>query len=267
MSETTETRQHEITIEIDVPVEQVWAAITEADEIIRWFAPEAKVTPGVGGEMWISWGPGMDGTSKITVWEPNKHLQAGFGAVPQVVDYYLKAKEGKTVLRLVHSGFGMDAKFDNEYESTKKGWGLFFKIMKYGLERHPGVPCTSVVVYSLIDHQPAEVWKKLVSPEGLVAEGSLDGLRPGDHYRLRTSFGQVLEGVVISTDSVGYMSMTVEPFNDALLAIFCESMRGVTGLTFQLVIYGMEAARVDEIREQWDAFARNLYPKTQMASL
>ena len=43
----TRTQQHEIVI--DAPLEAVWKAITDAEELTRWFVEEAKVVPGVGG--------------------------------------------------------------------------------------------------------------------------------------------------------------------------------------------------------------------------
>ena len=80
MNETTETRPPtspalENEIEIDAPVEDVWAALTESDKLASWFPLEAKVTPGEGGEIWFSWGADFDGTAKITIWEPEKRLR------------------------------------------------------------------------------------------------------------------------------------------------------------------------------------------------
>lgn len=75
-----EQRSHETVVEIAAPAEAVWKAISEADEIMRWFAPQAKVEPGpdgsmVGGTMWLSWGAGVEGTSRIEIWEPGKRLR------------------------------------------------------------------------------------------------------------------------------------------------------------------------------------------------
>ena len=38
----------ERTLKVNAPVEAVWKALAEADEIARWFAPEARVQPGAG---------------------------------------------------------------------------------------------------------------------------------------------------------------------------------------------------------------------------
>ncbi len=48
-------RQFEMKLEIEAPRDVVWSAISEADEISRWFAPHVEVDPGVGGRMLWQW--------------------------------------------------------------------------------------------------------------------------------------------------------------------------------------------------------------------
>jgi len=51
------------------------------------------------------------------------------------VDYYIEAiGNGMTRLRLVQSGFGPGAAWDDEYESTKTGWAEFMQKLKEILE-------------------------------------------------------------------------------------------------------------------------------------
>ena len=68
-------RKHEIEIEIAAPASEVWKALTTAEGIASWFAPGAAVEPGAGGKMTISWGEGMEFTTRIAIWEPERHLQ------------------------------------------------------------------------------------------------------------------------------------------------------------------------------------------------
>ena len=142
MSDEKPTRAIERTVEIDAPVEAVWKAISEGEELAKWFALDARVKPGVGGEVWLSW-PGMEGASPISVWEPGKRLQTReeHGPVLMTVDWHLEAKGGKTILRLVHSGFGADAAWDDQYDDTSRGWAVFVGNLKHYLERHRGAPC------------------------------------------------------------------------------------------------------------------------------
>jgi uncharacterized protein YndB with AHSA1/START domain len=56
-------------IEIAAPVEAVWKALTQSEELKRWFPLEAQATPGEGGKITLSWGPGFEGTSQIEAWD------------------------------------------------------------------------------------------------------------------------------------------------------------------------------------------------------
>src|ERR1700682_5696725 len=156
------TRAHETRVEIDATVEEVWKAITESDKLSRWFAPKMTVKPGVGGSVLADWGGGLAGKVDIEVWEPNRHLRLGEtrdffplgpGAPAEpcrlVQDYYLQAEGGRTVLRLVHSGFGSSSAWDGEYEGTRGGWPVCFLRLKYGLERHRNEPVHNLMISQL----------------------------------------------------------------------------------------------------------------------
>jgi len=145
------SRAHETRVVIDAPIEEVWKAITDPAALARWFAPKMTVEPHVGGVVLADWGPGLEWKTFIEVWEPNRHLRLAetrekvltSSTVEQklppcrlVEDFYLESESGKTVLRLVHSGFGSSAEWDGEYEGTRGGWAMCFFRLKEGLERH-----------------------------------------------------------------------------------------------------------------------------------
>jgi uncharacterized protein YndB with AHSA1/START domain len=52
---TRPTRAFDHSIEIDAPPDRVWQALTDPDEVVRWFPPVARVTPGVGGNVFWGW--------------------------------------------------------------------------------------------------------------------------------------------------------------------------------------------------------------------
>ena len=47
----------------------------------------------------------------------------------------------------------------------------------------------------------------------------LEGLREGDRYRMRSSTGEVFEGMVVVNDPPSDFSGTVQNLNNALLAV------------------------------------------------
>ena len=54
--DTTQTTHRSIGLEVEVEgtPEAIGTAVSEGEEIRRWFSPEARVTPGVGGSVWLS---------------------------------------------------------------------------------------------------------------------------------------------------------------------------------------------------------------------
>lgn len=130
---------------IAAPPEAVWKAITEASELVRWFSLDARSTPGVGGQIWISFGGPMEGAVHIVRWEPERHLGTLEAAVgdrkPLTQDWILEARDGgTTMLRFVHAGFE-SGDWDDEYDSLLHGWDVFMGNLQCYLERHAGRPC------------------------------------------------------------------------------------------------------------------------------
>ena len=68
-------RQQTHEIVIDAPIEAVWKAISDGEELTRWFVEEASVEPRVGGTITVSWGGEEKGSKTIEVWEPNAKLR------------------------------------------------------------------------------------------------------------------------------------------------------------------------------------------------
>ncbi len=92
----------------------------------------------------------MESKSTISAWEPGQHFgtysersiafscggPADTGVVQKIaVDYYIESLGGGiTRLRLVQSGFGPEAAWDDEFAETKTGWADYLKKLKALLE-------------------------------------------------------------------------------------------------------------------------------------
>ncbi len=66
------TRTVETEIQIAAPVEAVWKALTEAEELERSFPLQARVEPGENGSIFHGWGDWASWDNRIEVWEPGK---------------------------------------------------------------------------------------------------------------------------------------------------------------------------------------------------
>ena len=259
-------RKHDMQIEIAATPEEVWEALSTGKGFESWFAPAARVEPGVGGTTWVSWGPGMEGSERIEVWEPGQHLrlthERGEGAPPIVVDYLLEGRGGSTVLRMVHSGFTADASFDDEFDSSRKAWPVFLQMLKHSVERGIAA-CRNVTVFRMPQVPRDAAWQILMGAQGLCAEGTLAGRRAGDAFQLVTADGQVLEGVVKHFDPTGYACLQS---GDALLTLFCEKCGGALMLTVTWLLYDVDADHAAALERRWSALLDGLFGQAAAAA-
>lgn len=213
----------ETTLEIAAPVEAVWKAITDARELERWFPLQARVTPGVGGEVFMSWGPPWEGGSRIDVWQENRRLRTrGFleHGDASLVDYTLEARGGQTVLRLVHSGFAHGSEWEDElFGGTERGWRYELRSLRHYLERHAGRERQALWPRARVEGGAAEVWRRLLGRDGFTREGSIDGLREGDRYRVTAATGDAFAGSVLVNDPPYEFAGTVASLDDGLVCL------------------------------------------------
>lgn len=210
-----DTRKLEFEVEIGATPGEIWQALTEAEGIKRWFAPEASVTPGAGGSVMVSWGPGAEGTAPIHLWEPGQRF--GWTEGQKLVEFEIEAVEGgRTRLRLVQSGFGADAKFDDEVDSTHGGWLSYLAMLQYGAEHWRGQPMRQVHQMRMAAQPRAEAWERLLSAVGL--GGSSGGVAEGGAYHGQLA-GRAITGKVIRYPKPGYLILGTQ---SGMAALFLE---------------------------------------------
>jgi uncharacterized protein YndB with AHSA1/START domain len=228
-------RKYERTIEIDAPAGAVWKAIAESQGIESWFAPEARVEPGVGGKIWVSWGPECEGESRIEVWEPDRKLCYAYerpnGRGPNIVEFTIEARDGAhATLRLVNSGFGDDGSFDAELETTSHAWGLFLFLLKYGSEK-AYTTCRNI-----------SILKKV----------------PQAHREALLRITAALKGEQLYWDPFGEACFELRDMGGSLVAIFCEPSGESSMITIAALLYDADDARELTARGLVEALFENV---------
>jgi uncharacterized protein YndB with AHSA1/START domain len=274
------TKTIEKKIEIDAPVEAVWTALTNAEELERWFPLEARVKPGAGGSIWLSWGPGCEAEAPIAVWEPNRHLQQrekapgatepgaaapdGASARAAIVDWTLEDRGGKTLLRLVNSGFVEGAEWENEhFDSTNYGWTFILTNLRHYLERHRGTP-RRVAWPRIKIEMPREVaYERLLASDGLFRDASLAGLKAGETFGLRASTEETFMGRVEFIAPPRGFCLRIENLNEALLWLSIEGSGGHHEVGLWLSAYGLPQSEVDGFGQRWSAALEKLFPTSR----
>ena len=284
MTEAQQTRSIETEFEIAAPVDAVWKALTDADELTNWFPLNARVKPGVGGSIVMTWGKELadcDHESLIRVWEENKHLQfvwidatppeqaakakanGTFAPVPVAVDFHLEAHGSTTRLRLVHTGFSPDPSWDHQYDGTVRGWQFELRGLKHYLENHRDTKRIVVHARQTFDQMSlSEAWDRLMSDDGLCAEGTVNALKPGDRYGFTMSTGDVLEGEIHIIKRPHDLCATVENQNNAFLRVRIDDPYGTDPhkeVNLWLSTYGLPSQETDALQQRWDEMMARLF--------
>jgi uncharacterized protein YndB with AHSA1/START domain len=238
--------------ELDAPVDAVWAALTDPQELANWFPLKARVEGRVGGGIQYDWEPifDFDWTDRISAWEPNRHLayQPKGGDLPYVVDFLLEGKGGKTSLRMVHSGIPTDRKWDDEYDSFFGGWTYELMSLQFYLAHHRGEIRRLAWAKSDINVANLPASRRKLAQAGAFFEGTgLDGLRVGDRYRARIG-DELIEGTVlqINPSNLDQFAGTVGNLNNGLFRI-----GGGMGFLFSwLALYNVPEQRVLDLQQK-----------------
>lgn len=242
------TRAVEGEIEVDATPEQVWRALTNATELERWFPLDARVEPGHGGTIYMSWKNEYAGESTILVWDPPRHLRTTWGwsegGPQQVTDYRIEGRGGKTHLRVVTSGFPSDPSWDGWVEGTRLGWRFELGSLKHYLERHPGESRSVIYLRRRVHMTEADVWERLFGT------GGIDQRALGGHAM----------DVVPPTQ----YSAIVDAPSDAMLRISAEPCLGEPDLrdvTVWLSAWGDAARDLPSVEGEWVCRLERLFPE------
>jgi len=165
--------------EVDATPDEVWETLTTGEGLRQWFPLDAKVTPEVGGSIWLSWGPGSEGEAPIRVWEPGKQFgwteaygedDAG-NPIKVAVDFHIESRDGSTVVRLVHSGFSSSSDWDEMYDAVRDGWTYFLFNLAYYCLKHRGKSRKLVWKRAATDLARDVAWDRLVGAALIAGTG------------------------------------------------------------------------------------------------
>ncbi len=249
---TENPRVVEQTIRIKASPGAVWKSLTDADALTRWFPLDARVTPGVGGSIWMSWGSLYEGDATIEVWEPGEHLRSRFPVVGSkgalATDYYLQGDGGATILRVVTSGFGEGEDWDDAYEGVRFGWAFELEGLRHYLENHRGERRIVGRVQRQFDFDKAEQWDRLLSSGGFLVSADGAALQTGPYSA--TMGGEPFTGTIINFTPPTQLVATIQELNNAVFRIELGT-HGPGDLWVWLSTYGVEEERVRELERAW----------------
>lgn len=119
----------EITKQIDAAPEKVFRALTDADELVRWFPSSAESDPRTGGEYVLRFEFEDESRNHTYAGQyedatPNERLRYPWkGQFETTVEFKLRQADGGTELTLVHSGWTEEAAESRQMH--EQGWTFF----------------------------------------------------------------------------------------------------------------------------------------------
>lgn len=243
------TRSAEGQIAVDATPERVWRALTDERELVRWFPLDARVEPGEGGSVFMSWRNEFAASMKIQLWDPPRHLRTSWSfhqgdEITQVTDYRIEGKGGSTLIRAVTSGFPLDPSWDGWVEGTNRGWAFELRSLKHYLERHAGEPRHVLYLRRRIPITSQDAWARLIGDptfDPWLAGGEVFDRRPG-----------IQHAAVVNQPRDALFRVSIEPGGPGA---------DQREIVLWLSAWGDQAQRVADLESSWTGALERLFPE------
>ena len=225
-----------VEMELGAPLETVWPALREPDQVRRWFGWDDEGLPAEIQEIFVDRATSDDSRHTIT-WADGDRF-----ALEERGD-----RTGLTVTRRGHAGIGH---FDGVYDPIDEGWITFAQQLRFALERHPGQDRRTVSALG-VDLGPED--------DALLARldvRTLGDEQVGSAYTVERSDGSSFSGEVFFQTDL-QLGLTVAEEGDALLVIARTppSSAPPNGqVTFILSTYGVEESQMPEVEQRWTSW-------------
>ena len=158
-------------VEIEVPMERVWRALTDPRHLRRWFPVEAAGGSGEGGVLRFGWGNGRIDPMLIETWSPPHHLRlrhhSPTGATERVTEIHLRGRETRTHLRVETRGFPRDDAWWELMRGTGHAHRFLVLQLRHYLEGFEGQERRVLSIRRRLRMDREEAWRRLEASNAL----------------------------------------------------------------------------------------------------
>ncbi|HTU13624.1 MAG TPA: SRPBCC domain-containing protein [Solirubrobacterales bacterium] len=259
----------EWTRRVEASPAEVWDAIATGNGISSWFVP-AKVDPGVGGEIRMQLGPGMESPARITEWHPPERLvyeedlveEGAAEPQPLFTEFIVESgDDGTTTLRLICHGDAEGEGMDELFESMDEGWGSFLDNLAIYLSGYAGEICGSMMVDATPDLGPEDAF------EATLAKLGLSDAAPGDPAALDPGAGGSMSGEVVRRKARD-LAIKAEIPVPGIIEFGAFAWGDETHVRIHVRQYGEGAAEAAAAASgAWLGWLSDLFPEDEVASL
>ncbi len=265
--EQPSSRSFETQIQIHAPRGAVWEAIATDKGLRNWFAPKVRVDAKVGGEIAWEWGTHHNWPQRIEILEPGTRLRTRYdsnvddgagGKRPLFLDFLLEGEGGMTTLRLVQSGFGPEAGFDEEYDGISRGWPVELWSLRLYVEQHQGKERRLAWSTKDLDMDRDVAWKILTGENGFACGASVDSLKEDAPFRIQTADGDEFSGTSLVCQPREF-SGNAKSHGGGFFRFSIEEWGGQSHAWLWLGAYHHPAEKVAALQRRWDQMLERLF--------
>jgi len=263
---TDEKRTIDLEVEVTGTPEQVWQAIATGPGISSWYVPHT-IEERTSGAMSASFGEGpeMQVQGRVAEWDPPRKLvlDGGDPDVGMAFEWLVEAQDGGTcIVRLINSGFGGGAEWDDQYDAMHEGWKLFLANLRLHLEHFPGQTALASLPMAMTTADPDTTWNALTALLGVSPQLAVgDRVEIGREATTSQPAVPFLSGTVAEILSGGehHGLLVVDSPAPGTAFFGAEGHGGATGISVWTYLYGAEGKTATERDEpRWKALLSDL---------
>lgn len=271
MTDQDDRTPRSIELEVEVPgtPEEVWEAIATGPGISAWMHP-SEVEEREGGRLSFDMGSGMKMSGAVAGWDPPHRFVEesdweveGAPKALLATEWLVEARPGGTcVVRMVTSGFGSAAAWDEEIEGFTEAMTAALQNLRLYLTHFKGERGTWMRVFGTATGSPDEGWATLTGELG-VADAT-----EGARVTVSAPGGPALSGVVEYLMAGKWQYAILLRIDGPAPGLAHVAVYGQAGwTTVQACLYGDEGSAV-AAREQpaWQAWMQERFPSTAATS-
>lgn len=251
-SEPQDDPGRSIELEIEVPgtPEQVWRAVATGPGVSSWYVRH-QVEEREGGRVEFSFGPGMDATGRVAVWDPpHRVVFDGGESTGLAFEWIVEASDGGScILRLVNSGFGSGEGWDDQYDAMANGWQIFLTNLRLHLEHFADRAATPSLPMAIWPGPRAEAWKRLLADLGLSPDA-----KTGDHIEAAAADAPPFAGTV-AVFADDHLAVVLDEPAAGTAFLAAEQVGDSVSVSVWSYLYGADGAAIVERDEpRWQAW-------------
>jgi hypothetical protein len=225
---------------VAAPIDTVWRALRDPQEIARWFG---WVYPGLPGEIEMIF------LGDVEASEADHTLQ-------MFPDRYTLEACGPdcTIVRVIRSAPVTDKSWQGIYDDAVEGWLMFTEQLRFALTRHRGADRRTL----FLDGRPTHADTPLPDAIGLTRLASVP---IGQRYHVTTAFGEALAGEIWFR-SAHQIGLTVDGYGDGLIIVTTRPATAKSPFgsgTVVITSYGLDDAALTAVHRRWIDWWRGRY--------